>query len=138
MSISNIKKILKIKEKIVFAKISKLNEKINSARNNIELINNYQVAYISASRQHQGLSAYEMQNTQNFVSNLSGVVYSEDEAKATNTIIKDRLVGEWMQIKEKIKFAEAKEYTIGMEIARNEEDEASIGIIENKILEHYK
>jgi flagellar biosynthesis chaperone FliJ len=138
MSISNIKKILKIKEKIIFAKISKINEKINSSNKNIKQINEYQVAYISASRMHKGLSAYDIQNTQNFVSNLSGVVYSEDEAKNANTLIKNRLVDEWMQIKEKIKFADKKEHQTGIEIAREDEDNANNSMIENKILEHYK
>lgn len=137
-SISNIKRLLKIKEDFLVNKISKINETINKSKSNVEQIENYQVAYIKASRQHANLSAYEIQNTQKFVKNLINVVENEKDKRESNDIIKKRLVVEWESLDNKIKKASEKEIEAGIDIALEDEEEHNNKLIERLIINKTK
>jgi|JYMV01.1.fsa_nt_gi flagellar biosynthesis chaperone FliJ len=102
-------RILKVKEYIARAKLQRASTMLERSNNNIEQLESYSLAYLSASRKKENLTAYEMNNVISMSKNLQSVVNHEKNSQQALKHMYERAKDGWMKEKTKTKYFTEKE-----------------------------
>lgn len=128
-------RILKVKEYISRAKLQKANAMIERSNSSIEQLSSYSLAYLSASRKKDGLTAYEMNNVVSMSKNLREVASREKHSQAALNHICKVAREEWIRQKQKVEYIYDKEEEEGNFLLSMRQETDSEKMVNLKILE---
>lgn len=132
--LKKIKKILETKESVSKMKSLKQLSDINSRKTSIETISSYRRAYLSASRNIENISAYELQNVGKFVSNLSSVEINEKNINESLKNIYNIKKNEWLRDLKVLNNFQVYESKYGIQNALKQERKELNSILELSII----
>jgi flagellar biosynthesis chaperone FliJ len=132
--LKKIKKILETKESVSKMKSLKQLSDINSRKTSIETISSYRRAYLSASRNIENISAYELQNVGKFVSNLSSVEINEKNINEGLKNIYNIKKNEWLRDLKILNNFQVYESKYGIQNALKQERKELNSILELSII----